>query len=61
VTEPIASLCGPGGGAGAQVSPLGEVDLREGEHVFRLRVLARRAHDGRYSLWLDAVVLERVR
>ena len=35
--------------------------IAAGEHVFQLRLLSRRAHDNRYSLWLDAVVLEAVR
>ena len=50
-----------GGRWDASLSPLGEVTLAAGEHVFRLRLLARRTHDNRYSLWLDALVLEAVK
>ena len=58
VAEPRATIRGIDGNAGAALSALGEVSLAAGEHVFHLRLLERRAHDGRYSLWFDALVLE---
>jgi hypothetical protein len=42
------------------LSMLGVVDLAAGEHVFDLRLLARRATDNHWSLWFDGLVLERL-
>ncbi len=40
------------------ISALGVVDLAAGEHVFELRLLARRTSDDHWSLWFDGIVLE---
>lgn len=42
------------------LSALGVVELAAGEHVFELRLLARRASDDHWSLWFDGLALERL-
>jgi len=45
---------GLAGHSDADLSPLGVTELTEGEHVFRLRLQARRGHqDHHWSLWFD--------
>ena len=49
-------------GAPEGLSVLGEADLAQGTHTFRLRLTGRRAApDTRYALWFDALALRRVR
>lgn len=45
---------------GEGLSALGVMDLKQGEHLFRLKVTGRREQfDKRYALWFDALVLRR--
>lgn len=58
----LPALYGIGGDPEQNLSALGAVELGAGEHVFRLRLVSPRTHqDRRWSLWLDALVLEELR
>ena len=49
-------------GAAEGLSVLGTVRLTKGEHVFRLKLTARRDEpDTHYALWFDALVLRPVK
>ena len=50
----------PRPGAPEGLSVLGTVDLKAGEHTFRLRLAGRRKeYDNHYALWFDAIALRR--
>jgi len=55
----VPSAVGTPGNYGG-LAALGVVDLAAGDHVFDLRLLARRTTDNHWSLWFDGFVLERL-
>ncbi len=61
VFGPTPALYGILGRSDLDLSPLGIAELGRGEHIFRIRLLARRRHpDQKWSLWVDALALQEV-
>ncbi len=62
VTAPLPTLRGIAGQELGNLTALGEVELAPGEHLFRVRLLARAGTKRPlWAFWLDALVLETLR